>query len=118
MLQSLKAAFFVGQGHDAVSYDSVYRRFRNVHRYLDENGFKGDGGNNLVILNYHSPTPVTKENFIGHLLFGISSRDITDVISGGRLIVRKRKIVNVDEQAILKESKKQALRLWDRISHL
>lgn len=117
MLQSLKAAFFVGQGHDTVSYDSVYRRFRNVHRYLDENGFKGDGGNNLVILNYHSPTPVTKENFIGHLLFGISSRDITDVISGGRLIVRKRKIVNVDEQAILKESRKQALRLWDRISH-
>lgn len=112
MLQSLKAAFFVGQGHDNVSYDSVYRRFRNVHHYLNENGFRGDGENNLVVLNYCSPTPVTKENFIGHLLFGISSRHITDVISGGRLIVRKRKIVTVDEQAIMKESRKQAERLW------
>ena len=117
MLQSLKAAFFVGQGHDTVSYDSVYRRFRNVHRYLDENGFRGNGDNNLVVLNYASPTPVTKDNFIGHLLFGISSRHITDVISGGRLMVRKRKIVTVDEQAILKESRKQAERLWNKINH-
>ncbi len=117
MLQSLKATFFAGQGHDTVSYDSVYRRFRNVHRYLNENGFKGDGDNNLVVLNYGSPTPVTKENFIGHLLFGISSRHITDVISGGRLMVRKRKIVTVDEKAILKESRKQAERLWHKINH-
>jgi putative selenium metabolism protein SsnA len=118
MLQSLKAAFFAGQGHDNISYDSAYRRFRNVHRYLNENGFKGDGDNNLVVLNYNSPTPVTKENFIGHLLFGISSRHITDVISGGRLILRKRKIITVDERDILKESRKQAERLWKMISHL
>ena len=115
ILQSLRAAFFGGQDHDNISYDSAYRRFRNVHRYLNENGFKGDGDNNLVVLNYCSPTPVTKENFIGHLLFGISSRHITDVISGGRLIVRKRKIVTVDEQAIMKESRKQAERLWAAI---
>ncbi|HCM59938.1 MAG TPA: amidohydrolase [Bacteroidales bacterium] len=117
MLQSLKAAFFVGQGHDNISYESAYRRFRNMHRYLSENGFKGDGANNLVVLNYHSPTPVTKENFIAHLLFGISSRHITDVISGGKLILRKRKIMTVDEQAILKESRKQAERLWNMIRH-
>ena len=118
MLQSLKAAFFAGQDNDNISYDSAYRRFRNVHRYLNENGFRGDGDNNLVILNYNSPTPVTKENFIAHLLFGISSRHITDVISGGRLIVRKRKIITVDEREILKESRKQAERLWKKINHL
>ncbi|MCA1742064.1 MAG: amidohydrolase family protein, partial [Bacteroidales bacterium] len=115
MLQSLRASFFAGQGHDNISYDSAYRRFRNVHRYLNENGFKGDGDNNLVVLNYSSPTPVTKENFIGHLLYGISSRHITDVISGGKLIVRKRKITTVDERAIMKESRKQAERLWAAI---
>ncbi len=117
MLQSLKAAFFSGQQHDNISYDSAYRRFRNVHRYLRANGFRGDGDNNLVILDYESPTPVTKENFIGHLLFGISSRHVTHVISGGRLIVRERKITTVDEEACLKESAKQAERLWSLISH-
>jgi putative selenium metabolism protein SsnA len=117
MLQSLRAAFFAGQQHDNISYVSAYRRFRNVHRYLNENGFRGDGDNNLVILDYDSPTPVTKENFIGHLLFGISSRHITDVISAGRLIVRERQIATVDEDVILKESGKLAVRLWDKISH-
>lgn len=116
MLQSMKAAFFSGQGHDTIAYDSVYRRLRNVHRYLSENGFAGDGENNLVVLDYDPPTPVTKENFIGHLLFGISSANITDVISGGRLIVRNRKLTTVDEKEIMKESRRQAARLWDRIS--
>jgi len=116
MLQSMKAAFFSGQGHDTISFDSAYRRLRNVHRYLGENGFTGDGENNLVVLDYDPPTPVTKDNFIGHLLFGISSAHITDVISGGRLIVRNRKLTTVDEQEIMKESRKQAARLWEMIS--
>jgi cytosine/adenosine deaminase-related metal-dependent hydrolase len=117
MLQSLKAAFFAGQRHDNISYESAYKRFRNVHRYVNDNGFRGDSDNNLVILDYDSPTPVTRENFIGHLLFGISARHITDVISDGRMIVRNRKITTVDEHAILKESGKQAERLWNMISH-
>ena len=117
MLQSLKAAFFAGQRHDNISYESAYKRFRNVHHYTNENGFPGDSDNNLVILDYHTPTPVTGDNFIGHLLFGITSQHVTDVISDGRMIVRDRKIITVDEQAILKDSRKMAERLWERISH-
>jgi cytosine/adenosine deaminase-related metal-dependent hydrolase len=118
MLQSLRAAFFAGRPHDTISFDSAYRRFRNVHRYLAENGFKSDGENNLVVLDYDPPTPITKENFTGHLLFGITSAHIRDVISRGRLIVRNRKITTVDEHEIKKESRKQAERLWKQISHL
>jgi len=116
MLQSLKAAFFAGQRHDNISYDSAYKRLRNVHHYLNSNGLTGDSDNNLVILDYDPPTPVTRENFIGHLLFGISSRHISDVISDGKMIVRERKITTVDEQAILKDSRKQAERVWKKIS--
>ena len=117
MLQSLKATFFAGQRHDNISYETAYKRFRNVHHYLNENGFAGDSDSNLVILDYQPPTPVTSENFIGHLLFGISSQHVTDVISDGKMIVRERKITTVDEQVILKESRKMAEKLWDRISH-
>ena len=86
-----------------------------MHHYLSHNDFKGDGDNNLIVLDYDTPTPLTRENFFGHFLFGITSNHITDVISGGRLIVRDRKITTVDEQAILKESRKQAERLWKSI---
>lgn len=112
ILRSAKAAFFVGQRFDNINGESAYRRLRNVHRYLSQNNFKGDGENNLVVFDYDTPTPLTQENFIGHFLFGIASNHVTDVISGGRLIVRDRKVTTVDEQEILKESRKQAERLW------
>ena len=115
ILRSARAAFFVGQRFDNIKDESAYRRLRNVHHYLSHNNFKGDGDNNLIVLDYDTPTPLTRENFFGHFLFGITSNHITDVISGGRLIVRDRKITTVDEQAILKESRKQAERLWKSI---
>ena len=115
MLRSARAAFFVGQRHDNITYESAYRRFRNVHRYLSENGFDGDGDNNLVILDYDSPTPVSRENFFGHFLFGITSNHITDVISNGRLVMKDKKITTVDEKEILGESRLQAERLWSKM---
>ena len=115
MLQSARATFFVGQRHDNITYESAYRRFRNVHRYLSDNGFDGDGDNNLVILDYDSPTPVSRENFFGHFLFGITSNHITDVISNGRLVMKDKKITTVDEKEILRESRLQAKRLWSKM---
>ena len=115
MLRSARAAFFAGQRYDNITYESAYRRFRNVHRYLSENSFEGDGDNNLVILDYDSPAPVTRENFFGHFLFGITSNNITDVISNGKLVLKNRKIVTVDENEILVESREQAERLWRKM---
>ncbi len=115
MLQSAKAAFFVGQRLDNITYESAYRRFRNVHNYLSDNSFGGDGDNNLVILDYDSPTPVSHENFFGHFLFGITSNHVTDVISNGKLVMKNRKITTVDESEILRESRKQAERLWSKM---
>jgi putative selenium metabolism protein SsnA len=115
MLQSAKAAFFAGQRYDNITYESAYRRFRNVHRYLSQNNFTGDGDNNLVILDYDSPTPLSHENFLGHFLFGITSNHITDVISGGKLVVKDRKVLTVDEDELLREARKQAERLWSKM---
>jgi len=116
MLQSAKTAFFSGQRYDNISYQSAYERFRNIHHYLSENGFTGDGDNNLVVLNYDSPTPINRDNFFGHFLFGINSSHINDVISNGRLIVKDRRILTVDEEEILKMAREQATRLWEKMA--
>ena len=34
MLRSAKAAFLVGQATEGIGFDGIYRRFRNVHRYV------------------------------------------------------------------------------------
>ena len=115
MIRSAQAAYFAGHLHDAIDYMGTYRRFRNVHRYLDQNGFEGDSDNNLVVLDYPSPTPFTRDNFAGHFLFGWESKHITHVISDGRLIVKKGRCTRVDEENILSEARKVAERLWTRM---
>ena len=115
MLRSAKTAFFSGHNYDSIDFAETYLRFRNVHHYLHSNGFDGDGENNLVVLNYDSPTPLTKNNFLGHFLFGIESRHVTHVISNGKLILENGEITPVNEDDILKESRLQTQRLWDRM---
>ena len=115
MLQSAKSAFFVGQGFDSITYHGIYQRFRNVHRYINDNNFKGDGDNNLVVLDYSTPTEINQNNFLGHFVFGINSNHICDVISNGKLIVKNRIVQTVDEAEIMSISKERALRLWRKM---
>jgi len=112
MLQSARAAYFAGRHWDGTDQAESYRRLRNVHHYLQNNGFNGDGENNLVVLDYPTPTPLNSGNFLGHFLFGIESKHTIHVISNGKLIVRDRKILTVSEDEILAEAKIQAERLW------
>ena len=115
MLLSAKAAFFVVQNFDTVGYDSVYQRFRNADKYLHNNNFKGHGPNNLVVLDYDTPTPFNTENFYGHFVFGLESRHVQHVISRGKLVVENRKVVTLDEEEILANAKVQAARLWAKM---
>jgi cytosine/adenosine deaminase-related metal-dependent hydrolase len=115
MLRSARAAFFAGQGYETIDYKSAYLRLRNIHRYLDENKFRGDGDNNLIVLDYNSPTEINKDNFSSHFIFGITAEHISDVISDGRLIVKNRQITTVNESEILKVSRECGRRLWEKM---
>ncbi|HOP04057.1 MAG TPA: amidohydrolase family protein [Tenuifilaceae bacterium] len=116
MLQSAKAAFFVGQRFDNIDYPSSYQRFRNVHRYLSQNKFTGDGENNLVVLDYSTATEINQNNFLGHFIFGLKSEHVQHVISNGKLIVKDRKITTVNEEEIHQLSQKHGKRLWELMS--
>jgi len=116
MLRSAQAAYFVGQQHDKIDFNEAYRRFRSIHDYLKMNGFKGDTDNNLVVLDYPTPTPLTSENFLGHFIFGLTSNHVQHVISNGKLIVKDKKLLTMDEKKILEFTREQAISLWQRMS--
>jgi len=118
MLRSAKVAYFVGQNFDNINFVSAYERFRNAHKYINENGFVGDGENNLVVLDYDSPTLFNSNNFLGHFLFGIESRHVQHVISSGKLIVKDRNITTVNEAEILAFAKEQSVKLWEKMSEI
>ena len=70
------------------------------------------GANNLVILNYDSPTPLTQDNFPGHFCYAFDARNVESVISQGRLIVDHGRLASMDEDDILAYANEQARRLW------
>ena len=115
MLRSAKAAFFVGQGTEAIGFPDIYKRFRNIHHYLSSNDFTGDGENNLVILDYDTPTEISDENFLGHFVFGIESRHVESVIANGELIVKNRELQTMDENEILTFAREMGTALWRKL---
>lgn len=115
MIRSAKAAFFAGQISEKIDFMSTYQRFRNVHRYIAQNKFAGDSDNNLVVLDYDSPTEVNQNNFPGHFIFGINTVHILHVIAKGKLLVKNRELQTIDTDSVFKESKKHANRLWEKM---
>ncbi len=115
MLRSAKAAFLAGQATEGIGFDAVYHRFRNIHQYVRQCGARGDGDNNLVILDYDTPTDLTQENFPGHFVFGIDSRHVESVICQGRLIIENRRLTTADEEEILAHARAMGRKLWEKL---
>jgi len=115
MLRSAKNSFYVGQHFDNINYVTAYERFRNVHKYVNNNKFEGDGENNLVVLDYDTPTEINKNNFLGHFIFGIDSKHVQHVISSGKLIVKDKEIMTVNEKEVLDFTKAEAKKLWQKM---
>ena len=115
MLRSAKAAFFAGQAIEGIDLAGIYKRFRNVHLYIRANGFCGDGDNNLVILDYNSPTEINAENFLSHFTYGLESSHVHSVVSCGKLVVKNKKVLTVEEDEILAFSRAMGNKLWKKM---
>lgn len=115
MLASTRAAYLAAQARGGMSPLAAYRKLRRAHDYLSTNGFKGDGDNNLVVLDYAPATPVTAQNLAGHFIYGMNSSHVRHVISNGRLIVKNRRMTLVDEEKIFRGAVTQTERLWRRL---
>ncbi len=115
MLRSARAAFLTGQAIEGLDFSGIYRRFRKVHEYIRTSGFSGDGNNNLVILDYNSPTPITAENFLGHFVYGLESSHVDSVVCSGKLVLKNKKLLTVAEDEILAFSREMAVKLWKKM---
>lgn len=115
MIRSAQASYFNGISVENIGPADIYNRLRNVHHYLNENNFNGDGENNLVVFDYPSPTEMNPTNFLGHFFYGLESKHIQHVISDGKLIVKDKMIQTVNEPDILDFAKEQAERLWSKL---
>ncbi|MBN2892185.1 MAG: amidohydrolase family protein [Bacteroidales bacterium] len=113
MIRSAQAAYFAGKPIDNPGLDIIYNQLRNNHNYLKINDFKGDDDNNLIVLDYNHLTDFNENNFLGHFLYAMRPSAVRHVISNGKLIVKDRKLQNIDTEEIVRYTKEQAQRLWN-----
>jgi cytosine/adenosine deaminase-related metal-dependent hydrolase len=115
-LGAARAAYLMAQREEGgMSPLEAHDRLRRAHRYLESNRLTGDSGNNLVILDYNPPTPVTIDNWPAHLMYGVSRAHVESVIAQGRLALDHGRCALVDEDALLSGCREQAQRLWERL---
>jgi putative selenium metabolism protein SsnA len=77
-----------------------------------EQGYKAD----FVTFDYQPPTPMNGDNFLSHFYFAIMENcKPVDVFVNGDYLLRDGEFTLLDEEQLLKASKKQAESLWERI---
>jgi putative selenium metabolism protein SsnA len=69
----------------------------------------------IIVVDYKGPTPVNANTINSHILFGITGRHVDTTIINGRIVMRDRVLVNIDEEALLAKSRELAQKLWERI---
>ncbi|MDR2482827.1 MAG: putative aminohydrolase SsnA [Treponema sp.] len=69
----------------------------------------------IIIVDYQGPTPVNAGTINSHILFGVSGRHVDTTIINGKVIMRDRALINIDEEALMAKSREQARKLWERI---
>jgi len=72
----------------------------------------------LAVLDYDPPTPLEAQSLAGHWIFGITGARVRDVLVGGELVVRDRRLTRVDEGALAATARKESERLWARMEAL
>ena len=69
----------------------------------------------VILVDYHAPTPLNSDTVLGHLVFGISQATVDTTICGGRVLMEgKRLTLDVDEAALAARSRELATSLWER----
>jgi cytosine/adenosine deaminase-related metal-dependent hydrolase len=69
----------------------------------------------LVFIDYQPTTPLSVENLPWHILFGVEASMITSTVCAGRVLMRDRKLLTLDEAAITAHSRELAANVWSRL---
>jgi putative selenium metabolism protein SsnA len=69
----------------------------------------------MIVVNYNPPTPLDAGNIDGHTLFGISGPMVDTTMINGRIVMRGRELVNLDEAEVLARSRELARKAWQRL---
>ena len=72
----------------------------------------------IILLDYIPYTPLTAGNFPWHLIFGLDGTHVTHTICGGKVLMRDRNLVDLDEERIAAHARERARQVWKRAAEI
>lgn len=68
----------------------------------------------IMLVDYHPTTPLTAGNLPWHIIFGFESSMVTTTIVNGRVLMRDRELLTLDEAAITARAREIVPEVWAR----
>ncbi len=72
----------------------------------------------LAIIDYKPPTPISSENFLGHLIFGLVDATVDTTVCRGKILMQDKKFTTMDEDRLAARSREIAPMMWRRLQEL
>jgi putative selenium metabolism protein SsnA len=123
MLAEARAAFLkMRDAGRADAAEATLRLLAGGHRLaaasfaLPLGALEAAGPADLVVLDYRPPTPLDAASLPGHVLFGLDRSHVRSVMVAGRWVLRDRRIVTVDAEAVFARARVAAGELWRRMA--
>jgi putative selenium metabolism protein SsnA len=69
----------------------------------------------MVFLDYIPPTPLTLGNLPWHVIFGMDGAQVSTTIVGGKVLMRDRELLTLDEERISAKARELAATVWQRL---
>lgn len=68
----------------------------------------------LILVDYRPFTELTAANLPWHILFGFEAGMVTGTMVAGRWLMRDRKLLSLDEEAVIEQARERSVGVWRR----
>jgi len=68
----------------------------------------------LILVDVHPATPLTAENLPWHIVFGFHESRVTTTVAGGKLLMRDRMLLTLNEEEIAAAARARVPAVWER----
>lgn len=87
------------------------RYFKTPLGVLKE-GAAGD----VIVVDYDPPTYLDENNINGHILFGMTGRDVVTTVCAGKVLMKDREIKVIDVEEAMAKCREASAKLWKSIN--
>ena len=68
----------------------------------------------IILIDYIPFTPFNENTFLGHFLFGIFEAAVDTTICNGKILMKNKKVLALDEEKLCAEAMIHSKKFWDR----